>query len=240
MTMKKTFFLIALLLPSFSYSAEGNATAELSARVTSLEEYNRQLTGRIEELEYQLKQAESRLNQVENTQRNLAEASKFQPDAAETANPYVTRVGDINPKYQKAPSQQPEPETNPAMEEEFDTAFTYIATEDYALAKPALNKFISKYPRTNLAGESYFWLGEIAWAEKDYNNAAINYLKGYKEHPAGDKAAENILKLALTLRELKKNDQACKNLQRFDTEFQDAHVSLQSKAKSARAELGCS
>ena len=64
-------------------------------------------------------------------------------------------------------------------------------------------------------------------------------MKGYKEAPTGDKASENILKMALTLKELGKKDEACKYVARFETEFPDAHSDLKGKASAAKTELGC-
>ena len=234
----KKLLLISFLFVSSAHAEDVNPAviANISARMTALEEQNRQLTGRIEELEYQSKQIEAKLEAAATAPAPVPEPIAESTPAPTSENPYVTKVGDENPTYVTKP--EPE-EPNLMMENDFDNAFTYVASEDYAKAKPALTEFIKKYPQTDLAGEAYFWMGEVAWSQKDYTNAALNYLKGYKEAPTGGKASENILKMALTLNQLGKKDEACKYVQRFETEFPDSHPSLKAKSSQAKTSIGC-
>lgn len=233
--MKKLLIASAITLISFAANAEDQSTAiaSMSARLTQLEETNRQLTGKVEELEHRLNQvsdiAVKAQEQAVNTPAEITGTTAVDGSAVSRPNEYVTKIAPT-PEVAAASS---------AAEREFDAAFLNIAKEDYPAAKSQFKSFTEKYPGTSLAGESYFWIGEIAWTERDFNTAAINYLKGYKESPTGEKAAENILKLALTLKELGKKDEACKNIARFQQEFPAAHANLQDKAINAKIDLGC-
>jgi len=255
--MKKLLLALPFLLFGPSANAESDqsaAIAQLTSKITQMEEENRRLNGRIEELEHSLSQlrgeiAESKIKAagVESATPPLPGTGGLRPllgqpgvvtesSAADGSkvlkfNPYVTKV-----TTQETPRETPGNET---AEAEFDDIFQSVASEDYKTAKPALKAFVLKHPGTSMAGEAYFWLGEMAWSEHDYNNAAINYLKGYTEAPKGEKASENILKMALTLKELGKKDEACKYIDRFSREFPDAHRDLRNKANTAKIELGC-
>ena len=249
--MKKSLLLaFALTLPVAAIASEkdGNTNiAQLGAKVMQLEEDNRKLNGKIEELQFDLKQLDEQIQALALKPATPApeapEVSDVPPNnvnslgnkPAESSTPsYVTKVGDTNEKYVK----KVEPTEDPAGQE-FDKAFLNIAKEDYKQAKIDFKAFTGKYPGTELSGEAYYWLGEIAWSDKDYNTSAINYLKGYKEAPTGDKAADNIFKLAMSLKELKKPEEACKNLKRFDTEFPEAHPNLKAQAEDELQKLKC-
>ena len=244
--MKKLLFILILVSLSTLAHAQDDpgAAARLTAKITVLEEENRRLNGRIEELEHNLAQmrvqAEAQAAKPATPEPVVTgvrplmgqaelggETSAADGSKVSRPNPYVMRV---NPE---------ENVTSVTAEAELDDIFQSVEAEDYKTAKPALKAFVQKYPGTSASGEAYFWLGEIAWSERDYNTAAINYLKGYKEAPRGEKAPENILKMALTLKELRKNEEACKYIERFIAEFPDAHRDLRNKANSAKIELGC-
>lgn len=237
--MKKYLLpLSVLMISTAAIAAEQSdpsiAIATLTARVNNLEEENRRLTGKVDELQHSVEQARKDLA-VAAAEAKAAPSSEpvimGQPGKSNAADgsavtkssPYVTKV---------APASD-------GVDNEFDEVFKSVVAEDYKTARPALKAFVTKHPGTSQAGEAYFWLGEIAWSERDFNTAAINYLKGYKEAPTGEKAPENILKMSLTLKELGKKEEACKYVERFETEFPDAHTDLKGKAASAKTSLAC-
>lgn len=236
---------------------------DLYARVQQLEEQNRKMQGRTEDLEHKLGQLEDRNRKL---QQQLDSVQKATDDAAEksTTQTEMPKSADVPVKPAVATSpvapatsmtsttKQPKViiENKPALtdkpvaisntpNDDFDATFNYMQDGNLDQAKTGFNAFVKKYPSSALSGEAYYWLGEMASDEKDYNTAAINYLKGYKEYPKGTKAPENILKLAATLKKLGKNDEACTNLKRFDTEFKTAHANLRAKADRDRQELKC-
>ena len=248
--MKKLILAISFLLVSASAQAADPqsdpsiAIAGMAAKLNNLEEENRKLNGKVDELQHQVDQLQAAAASAPAIQAAPPSPNQSiiigQPPALPSAtistadgskitkpNAYVTKI---------TPADD---EQDGAINDEFDEVFKSVVAEDYKTAKPGLKDFIAKHPGTSLAGEAYFWLGEIAWSEHDFNTAAINYLKGYKEAPTGDKASENILKMALTLKELGKKDEACKYIDRFNTEFPSAHSDLKTKAANAKTELGC-
>jgi len=241
--MKKLFLAISVLfIATAAQALEQNdpsiAIATLTAKVNNLEEENRRLVGKVDELQHSIELARKDIAAVQ-AEPKIVVTSPTEPivlgqpgSRTNTADgstiskpsPYVTKVNSAS-------------ETG--LNDEFDEIFKSVVAEDYKTARPGLKGFVEKHPGTSQAGEAYFWLGEIAWSERDFNTAAINYLKGYKEAPTGEKASENILKMALTLKELGKKDEACKYLSRFNSEFPDAHSDLKNKAGTAKIDMGC-
>jgi tol-pal system protein YbgF len=227
--MKKLFIILALL-PCFAFASDNKALSELTSRVLKLEEQNRRLTGKIEELEFNLRGANKDIEELEEKitelQKKPAEnISNLKPAAAAMPKP-------------EAPKTEEKPQNSSAAKD-FETAFEALSNKEINKARKGFSDFVSKYQGSELAGEAYYWLGEIALGEKDYNTAAINYLKGYKTYPKGSKAADNILRTAQMLQKLGKFEEACQNITRFEREFKTANAHLKKSAAKTKLELEC-
>lgn len=231
--MKKLILpLLLFTLPAIAADEDHTKLlADLSARITQLEEENRELYGKLEELEYQIKTISSNSSDLKNRQKY-----------------YVSEPGDANSEYvirlDKTKTQEVGeiPFDKAAKSEEeaaFNEAFAYIGKQEFEEAKKQLKDFADKNPNSKYAAQAYFWLGELAIKEKDQKSAAINYLKSYKSNPVGKRAPEALLKLSQSLSELNKIEDACKNLARFVSEFPNAHTDLIEKAKASNAKLEC-
>ena len=256
----KKLILISLLLASPAWAADkpvdtnAKILADMGTRISRLEENNRQLVGQIEELQHQLevqakKQTELQKKLIANGQNEVvkqqnqyqqfvtpiepAEEPAEEPDV-EAEEPKVEEEK-IEPQSGKAPES-----ANLSNDKDFNRAFTLLGKLEYEKSTKEFKKFIAEKPKSPLVGEAYYWLGEISFMNEDYNNSAINYLKGYKQDKAGRKAPESMIKLAASLKELGKKEEACKNYSRFATEFPTAHKTLKMEAVAAQKDLKCS
>ena len=63
-----------------------------------------------------------------------------------------------------------------------------------------------------LAGNAQYWLGETYYVRKDYENAATAFALGYQKYPKSAKAADDLLKLGMSLGNLGKKPDACTRL----------------------------
>lgn len=239
--MKKLFIVfIFVAMPAMAETQAdySRILGDLSARITELEEENRRLYGRIEELEYNFDKLAKNASSMKVKQEYYV--SKPGDKSAE----YVIRVDDSSEKPVEFVGEDEEipfeKAANSEDEAKFNEAFAKLGKEDYKSAKVEFNEFIKNYPSSEYTAQSYFWLGEIAVKEKSTADAAVNYLKAYKADSTGKRAAESLIKLVQNLRELGKKGEACKNIERFNAEFPDAHSDLKNKAKNEAAKLSCS
>ena len=219
---------------------------ELFTQISDLEDQNRKLQGKVEEAQFnldKLQKENAALKKQESDATNAAAAAAASAASAAStcaaATKPKTATEDPEPSADSAPKITNKPAVDSTPNDDFSKSFDYMTDGNVDEAKKGFTAFVKKYSHSALSGEAYYWLGEIAFDKQDYNSAAISYLKGYREYPKGAKAPENILKLALTLKELGNNDEACKNLTRFNSEFKNAHVSLLARAKNQRQELKC-
>ena len=73
---------------------------------------------------------------------------------------------------------------------------------------------------------------------KDFAKAAVAFAKGYEKYK-GPKGPDSLLKLGMSMRELKKKTEACVAFMSLPTEFPKAEAALLSRAKSEASKLNC-
>ena len=70
------------------------------------------------------------------------------------------------------------------------------------LATQEFGQYVKTYPDTDLAGNAYFYLAEIAYRQGNYQEAAKDYDQVVQNFPSGNKAASAQLKKGFSLIEL--------------------------------------
>ena len=84
------------------------------------------------------------------------------------------------------------------------------------LALQEFSDYIKYYPNTDLAGNCYFYLGEIQFKQGNYQQAAQSYDQVLQNFPSGNKAASAQLKKGFALIELGKQDEGVSELRHRD------------------------
>jgi len=74
------------------------------------------------------------------------------------------------------------------------------------LAAQEFSQYIKAYANTDLAGNCYFYLAEIEYRQKNYDQAAKDYDQVLQNFPSGNKAASAQLKKGFALLELGQKD----------------------------------
>jgi len=87
-------------------------------------------------------------------------------------------------------------------DEQFQIAFDLLRSQQFDQAKTALEDFIDNNSENQLAGSSYYWLGEIHLLKKNYREAALVFAEGYQKYPTSIKSPDNLYKLAEALSQI--------------------------------------
>jgi tol-pal system protein YbgF len=92
-----------------------------------------------------------------------------------------------------------------------------VAYSDYsrgadALALSEFRQYVETYPDSELADNAEYWIGEILYAQKKYQDAADAFIRVFDISPKGDKAAIALYKRALALAEIGRRDEAVAQL----------------------------
>jgi tol-pal system protein YbgF len=121
----------------------------------------------------------------------------------------------------------------------YETAYGYLLQRDYGSAETAFNDFLQKFPNDSLSGNAQYWLGETYFVRGQYKAAAGAFLKGYQTYGQGGKAADSLLKLAMSLDRLGQKDAACSSFSELSAKFPTAPQSVKARAQSERQRIGC-
>jgi tol-pal system protein YbgF len=134
----------------------------------------------------------------------------------------------------------PDADANPAGAKQlYETAYGYLMQRDYQAAQGAFEDFLSRYPQDSLAGNAQYWLGEAHFVRGEYKAAAGSFLKGYQTYAGNPRAADSLLKLAMSLDRLGQKDAACSSFGELSTRFPNAPENVKNRAKSERKRIGC-
>ena len=128
---------------------------------------------------------------------------------------------------------------NKPAEEQYEFAVSFMKIGDYETAEFALREFINKNKDHDLAGNAQYWYGETFRIRQLYSDAATAYLDGYQNYPKSKKAADNLLKLGITMVQLGEKDQGCKMISGLKKEYPKASKSVLQKAQYEQKKFKC-
>lgn len=236
-------------------------------RLNAFENELRRLTGAVETANHRSETLQTRLDRlVKDVDLRLAEIEKtmaaLSQRAAASATdpaplPQPAQPQTLTPPAGQAPAlaRPPQTLTPPAgaqtaaappatladgpPEEQYNRAFGLLTALDYPAAEGAFKAFLVRHPSHELAANAQYWLGETYYARNNYAEAANAFLVGYQKYPKGTKAADNLLKLGLSLAGLGSTKEACSALGELATAYPDADIRLKRRASTEQARIGC-
>lgn len=232
--MTKKWLMICLTATLLSPIAGFSLRAEESSdqlmqfmnRLGALEEENRELRGKIEETQHEISTLTQQMNTLKadvDYRLNTAE-NNIQPLPLPSSTP---------------PSLEEENKaslSSSSPEQEYEKARAFLEQGDYEAAEQSFASFVSSHPKEKLAGSAQYWLGVTFLVRGQHEKAVGAFAKGYKNYPKSPKAAENLLKLAKSLKALDRKADACTTLEQLMTEYPQ---SLTNEVGNERKELNC-
>jgi tol-pal system protein YbgF len=101
----------------------------------------------------------------------------------------------------------------------------------YDLSRQEFSDYLKYYADTDLASNAQFWLGEIAYAQKDYRGAVAEYDKVITNYPKSFKQATARLKKGMALVELGQKASAIRELREVVRRFPGTDEDRRARAK---------
>jgi tol-pal system protein YbgF len=121
----------------------------------------------------------------------------------------------------------------------YDNALVALKNEQFAQAQEMFAQFIQDYPDSPLQSNASFWYAESFYRQNDFNKAAVYYLQSYKKFPNGTKAADSLLKLAYSLFNLQRSEDACKMIAKLNHDFPDLDQATLKRVGQAKDKFTC-
>ena len=235
-------------------------------KLNEIEDQFRELTNKFEEVNFKLDKLSTRVTKIQSDSQ-LRFSDLENGTISTTKEKKITLPGSTKPQdfgaapgYQTSnlPKEQSinsiesaqtviteEPEKkqsllpNKPAEEQYEFAVSFMKIGDYETAEFALREFIDKNKDHDLAGSAQYWYGETFRIRQLYSDAATAYLDGYQNYPKSKKAADNLLKLGITMVQLGEKDQGCKMISGLKKEYPKASKSVLQKAQYEQKKFKC-
>ncbi len=239
------------------------AQAAAEIRMDQLEQDLRTLTGRVEEMTYELNRLKATIGQAQdgvratqmtagstagqNVMSALSGQSAMQAQDTEQGVVNYMNVSPQRPasdpdtlgilrQPQNTGAQAAVPGTPAAL---YDQAFSVLKQADYDQAEKLFEDFISKYPGHGLAANAWYWLGETYYVRGNYEKAAKVFAEAYQKYPDGAKTPDNLLKLGMSLAGMGNRDDACIALMQLEKDFSGSGGPVISRARQEMSRLSC-
>jgi tol-pal system protein YbgF len=247
--------------PAPGMPSQAPPIARLDARITQLESDLRLVTGRTEELSFELEKLQRRVErlaadleaQINELRQSRAVAGGAPPgpgsgDSADDGPQVLTNepaAASPAPPPQEPPATGREAPTPPPAalpgtpRELYAHGFSLMQKQDYVAAAGSFEEFLKKYPDDPLADNARYWLGESFYARGDFSTAAAKFLDAYEQNKASGKAPDALLKLGLSLGKLGKTKEACATFRELSRAQPNAPQSIKDKAAQESRRLGC-
>ncbi|MDO8288557.1 MAG: tol-pal system protein YbgF [Parvibaculum sp.] len=221
-------------------SSSVSLNSDAGVRLGQMEEQMRLLNGRIEELTHQLDVVNKDLSTYkEATDLRFQDLNTTGPAAGAAAAPTAgkaTVAAGAPAAASAAPTVQLPAGT---AQVQYDFGIGLLKQGQFPQARDAFKQFLVQHPKDPLAGNAQYWLGETYYAQGQYKDAADSFLKGYTTYSKSTKAPDSLLKLGMTLTQLKQKDAACATFGQLKEQFPNASPAIVARNKQERQKAGC-
>jgi tol-pal system protein YbgF len=192
--------------------ALNNLQTALQKQQTDAGSHTDQLSGQIQALNDTMDELKVRLAKVSKQLEDLQSAQ--QSIQAQQATQQA---------QQQAMAQAPPPDVlyNNALRD-YNGAKDDLATQEFS-------DYLKFYPNTDLAGNCYFYLGEIQFRQGKYDQATQSYDQVLQNFPSGNKAASAQLKKGFALIEAGKQDEGVTELRHLVARYPHSPEALQAR-----------
>lgn len=223
---------------------------QAEAKLTQYDEIIRSLNGKIDELEYQIKQLEEKIdtmNKDNDVRFKLLEGKPIPAAQGSLATPkkFDAAVANGAPKSILGDDIATAELSNVADTQKADANALYTAGLEAlkagksAEAEQNFRLVLDKFPNDKLAGNAQYWLGEVYYSDKNFAKAAVAFAKGYEQYKTGAKGPDCLLKLGLSMMQLNKKDEACLAFVNLPNEFPKASSDIKNKAAQESKKYNC-
>ncbi len=197
----------------------GTQSQSQQSRMVSIE-------ARLDNVYYLMKELNQKLQAIQlygGIEEPAPRTAAAQPDSQGSAQPGSASTQKYSPL---ANTQSADPK------EVYNAALADFNNGDLVLAESRFVAFLVQFPQHELAGNAQYWLGEVDYNQKKFEQAISEYDKVVKNYPQSPKVPAALLKTAYANIELKKKKEATAILRKIIKDFKNTE-----EAKLAQTRL---
>jgi tol-pal system protein YbgF len=201
--------------------AVNKATAALTTLQSTLQKQQGDAATHVDQLSGQIQSLNDTLDELK---ARLAKVSKQLEDMQSSQQSLAAQQATQQAQQQAAASAPP-PDVL------YNNALRDYNGDKNDLATQEFSDYIKFYPNTDLAGNCYFYLGEIQFRQGNYQQAAQSYDQVLQNFPTGNKSASAQLKKGFSLIELGKQDDGVQELRHVIQRYPKSNEALQARER---------
>ncbi len=120
---------------------------------------------------------------------------------------------------------------------QFDAAMDMLAKAQYDEARAAFRAFADANPKDPLASQAVYWIGDIAYVQKDYPGAARAFAEEIKKYPTSARGPDSMLKLGQSLIAMGQKKEGCTALGALPNRYPNASRTIAAQASGTRRDV---
>ena len=201
--------------------AANKVTSAITELQNSLNKQQQDRAGQIDQISGQIQALNDTMDELK---VRLAKLSK-QLEDMQSAQQSLAAQQAQQQQQQQAIAQAPPPDVlyNNALRD-YNGGNAQVAAQEF-------NDYIKFYPNTDLAGNAYFYLAEMAYKAADYKTAIANYDLVLQNFPSGNKAAAAQLKKGFALIEMGQQDAGVQELRHVIQRYPRTNEAMQARER---------
>jgi tol-pal system protein YbgF len=125
------------------------------------------------------------------------------------------------------------PSLAPVNHSQFDTAIGLVAKLQYDEARAAFRSFADANPKDPNASTAVYWIGKIAYVQKDYAGASRAFAEVIKKYPDSNNAPDSLLRLGQSLLASGQKKEGCTALVALKKRYPNASKAVVAEAADA-------
>jgi tol-pal system protein YbgF len=151
------------------------------------------------------REGDQRVKNLETRLAKLEEDLKAQGEALQARDEAIKQLRETVEAQQKTvPSDglaEGATAESDAIRRDYEAAWRTLDKKDYKAAIGRFREFIKKYPKSTLAVNAQYWIGESYYALKEFDRAVIEF-DAVRKYPQGEKTPAALLKQGFAFAEL--------------------------------------
>ena len=197
-------------LQALEETKQNQSIISLVRRIDEAEKLNDQLQGRIEELEYKVKNIAERQRQL------YLDVDMRIEELESTMNKDSMNTAEENDLLSSQPLL-----VDGSDLDNYQLAFKLLKDRQYEAAATALMQFLKVFPDSELANNAQYWLAETYFVTKKFTEALKEFELVLSNYSDSRKASDALLKIGYCYYELKNWDAARDTLLRVQIDYPD-------------------
>src|ERR1700680_3034942 len=201
--------------------AVNKVASALTSLQNSLQKQQGDSSGHVEQLSGQIQSLNDTLDELK---ARLAKVSKQLEDMQSSQQSQAAQTTQIQAQQQALVSAPP-PDVL------YNNALRDYNGDKNDLATQEFSDYVKFYPNTDLAGNCYFYLGEIQFRQRNFQQAAQSYDQVLQNFPSGSKSASAQLKKGFALLEMGKQEDGVVELRHVIQRYPRSPEALQARER---------